>query len=66
MQCGPEALVSVRSDKVAWGVLLQRGAASGITGAHPMTVVAPPTQPLRLADPSGSYNIQMTEAVVRV
>ena len=42
------------------GVLLQRGAASGMTSAHLMTVDAPPTLPLRLADLSGSYNIQMT------
>ena len=42
------------------GVLLQHGAASGMTGAHLMTVDAPSTLPLRLADLSGSYNIQMT------
>ena len=42
------------------GVLLQHGAASGKTGAHLMTVDAPSTLPLRLADLSGSYNIQMT------
>ena len=44
------------------GVLLQHGAASGMTGAHLMTVDAPSTLPLRLADLSGSYNIQMTGA----
>ena len=44
------------------GVLLQHGAASGKTGAHLMTVDAPSTLPLRLADLSGSYNIQMTGA----
>ena len=42
------------------GVLLQHGAASGMTGAHLMTVDAPSTLPLRSADLSGSYNIQMT------
>ena len=31
-----------------------------MTGAHLMTVDAPSTLPLRLADLSGSYNIQMT------
>ena len=42
------------------GVLLRDGAASGMIGAHLMTVDAPPTLPLRLAGLSGTHNIQMT------